>query len=121
MRVVITLAATLGMVGLGYWAYSQSLETQASLDAVADLQEQIGAERERLEKLQDEWAYLNRPDRLRALADLNFDRLQLIQMTPQHFGDVTEVPAPPPTDAIADAILADILQSSASLRVERAQ
>ena len=117
MRILVTFAATASMVGFGYWAYSQSLATQESLDDVAALQSEIGELRERLEVLQDEWAYLNRPDRLRALADMNFDRLGLIQMTPQHFGRVTEVAPPEPVDLVADAILADILQSSASMRV----
>ncbi len=38
-----------------------------------------------------EWAYLNRPDRLRALADLNFEKLRLIELNTKHFDDLMTV------------------------------
>ena len=38
-----------------------------------------------------EWAYLNRPDRLRALADLNFEKLRLIELNTKHFDDLMKV------------------------------
>ena len=100
MRILVTFAATASMVGFGYWAYSQSLATQESLDDVAALQSEIGELRERLEVLQDEWAYLNRPDRLRDLADINFARLGLLPIRPDQFGRVDEVayPGPPQQD-----------------------
>lgn len=125
MRVPFLIVTFAAMVGLGHWAYSQNLDTQASIRAVQALQDQIGAERERLDRLEEEWAYQRRPDRLRALVDLNFERLQLIPMTPQHFGTAREVgPRPridPNVDLVADAILADILQSSGSSRAVPSQ
>jgi hypothetical protein len=46
---------------------------------------------------------LNRPERLRDLAVLNFDRLGLMPMEPHQFGRGTEVAYPPPP-ALADSV-----------------
>jgi hypothetical protein len=41
-----------------------------------------------------EWAYLNRPDRLRDLATANFDRLGLMPMEPSQFGSAAQIAYP---------------------------
>lgn len=96
MRGFPTFLAALAVIGLGYWAYNQTILTQSAIREVERLQRDIGAERERLAVLRAEWAYLNRPDRLRELADINFERLQLLPMVPEQFGVVAELPAPRP-------------------------
>ncbi|SDE51148.1 cell division protein FtsL [Limimaricola pyoseonensis] len=95
MRGVIYVLVALGVVGLGFWAYQENYRTQQSLRDVRKLYSQIGAAHARLGMLNAEWAYLNRPDRLRDLADLNFDRLALLPMTPEAFGHVGQVGFPP--------------------------
>jgi hypothetical protein len=92
MRGFPIFLAALAVIGLGYWAYSQTILTQAAIRDVERLQREIGAERERLSVLRAEWAYLNRPDRLRELVDFNFERLQLLPMVPDQFGTVAELP-----------------------------
>lgn len=93
-----TLIAAIIVVGLGYWAYHQTIQTQMADREVNRLQRQIVHERERLGILRAEWAYLNRPDRLRELARFNFDRLGLLPLTSTQFGNVAEIPFPAPID-----------------------
>jgi hypothetical protein len=104
MRGFPVILSALAVIGLGYWAYHQTILTQSAISQVERLQIQIGAERERLSVLRAEWAYLNRPDRLRELVDINFERLQLLPMVPEQFGMVAELPRPRP---VVDPILGD--------------
>ena len=89
----ITLCAVL-LIALGFWAYRENYRTQAEMAEVRALQAEIGDLREQLSVMNAEWAYLNRPDRLRELADLNFERLQLLPLQPEQFGDVAQVTYP---------------------------
>jgi hypothetical protein len=103
MRSLLYVTTFLGMIGLAFWAYHENYKTQAALGEVAQLQRDIGASRERLSVLRAEWAYQNRPDRLRDLADINFERLGLLPLRPEHFGRVDQVAYPlPPELPITD-------------------
>lgn len=82
------------VVGLAYWAYTENYSTQASVKRVQTLQAQIAKEREAIAVLNAEWAYLNRPDRLRELADMNFERLGLVPLSAQHFGSAEWIQYP---------------------------
>ena len=70
--------------------------TQAALREVRGLQGEIAGLREALSVQRAEWAYLNRPDRLRELVGLNFDSLMLMPMEPGQFGSVAQVAFPVP-------------------------
>jgi len=94
MRSILYFFAAVTVVGLAYWAYNENYETQAALGRVDDLQQQIGAMQENLSVLKAEWAYLNRPDRLRELSDLNFDALGLMPLNAESFGNVEQVTFP---------------------------
>ena len=94
MRVLFFIVATLAVMGLGNWAYVENYKTKAALDEVEGLQREIGQIREELGVLRAEWAYLNPPDRLRDLADINFDRLGLLPLMPEQFGAVSDVGYP---------------------------
>ena len=88
--------SALVVMGLAFWAYQENYKTQQSQREVRSLQAQIGAAHSRLGMLRAEWAYLNRPDRLRELAELNFDRLELLPLLPEAFGRVDQVAYPMP-------------------------
>ena len=105
-----------GVVALGFWAYQEGYETRATERAVASLERQI-AERERdLAMLRAEWAYLNRPDRLAALAELNWGTLGLMPLTGGHFGRAAEVPAAPVPMLVAGRDLSDAVTGIADVR-----
>jgi hypothetical protein len=94
MRPVMVILAFLSVVALGAWAYRENYETQAALRELRALQADIVALHEGLAIQRAEWAYLNRPDRLRELAAANFDRLQLLPMDPSQFGRVVQIARP---------------------------
>jgi len=104
MRGFLTFLAAIVVVALGYWAYHQNIQTQQAIREIERLQRAIVEERERLGVLRAEWAYLNRPDRLRELVDLNFERLQLLPMTPEQFADMDEVIWRPETTEIVEEV-----------------
>lgn len=97
MRGLFYVLTAFAVIGLAFWAYQENYKTQSSIAEVRELHREIGAAHERLGMLRAEWAYLNRPDRLADLADLNFDRLGLLPLMPDAFGAVDQIiyPLPP--------------------------
>ena len=105
MRSLFYVLTALAVMGLAFWAYRENYRTQAQLAEIDRLQSDIRHLRESLNVLKAEWAYLNRPDRLRELADINFDRLGLLPLTAGQFGTAAQVdypakPLPPVTDPV---------------------
>lgn len=94
MRTVLYILTVLAVVALAFWAYRENYATQQTLNEADELRRDIRAGHSRLSVLKAEWAYLNRPDRLRDLADINFDRLGLLPLTPEQFGLVNQVAYP---------------------------
>lgn len=95
MRSFLYMLTVVSVIGLAFWAYRENYTTQEALGDTQQLQAEIGEARNRLAMLRAEWAYLNRPDRLRDLAELNFERLQLLPMRPDQFGRIEQVSYPP--------------------------
>lgn len=94
MKSIAYVLAALAVFGLAFWAYRENYSTQRVLSETRSLQHQIGEAQVRLSVLRAEWAYLNRPDRLAELAEINFDRLGLLPLRPDQFGRVDEVSYP---------------------------
>lgn len=103
MRPVFFVLSFLAVIGLGFWAYRENYATQAQLRDMARLQNEIASLREALVLQRAEWAYLNRPERLRELATLNFDRLGLLPLEPTQFGAAAQVSYPAPALMPGDA------------------
>ncbi|MGV6848207.1 MAG: cell division protein FtsL [Marinibacterium sp.] len=99
MKGLLYLMTALAVFGLASWAYREHYATREVLAETQRLQREIGDARTRLAVLRAEWAYLNRPDRLRELAEINFDRLGLLPLRPDQFGHVDEVAYPQTEDA----------------------
>lgn len=96
MRPVFFVLSFLAVIGLAFWAYRENYATQAALREMGRLQNEIASLREALALQRAEWAYLNRPERLRELATLNFDRLGLLPLEPVQFGQAARVSYPAP-------------------------
>ena len=103
MKLLLRLCAVVMVVVAATWAYRVNYATQEAMNRVADLEQAIAAEREALAVLDAEWAYLNRPDRLRALVAENAETLGLVELTPDHFGEVAMIAYPPEPEAVAEA------------------
>jgi len=113
MRLTLYLATSALVVAFAFWAYHVNYTTQEAVRRVDNLRQAISTERAAISMLNAEWAYLNRPDRLRALAEEYFGELQLGPMTANHFGDPAMVAYPVPEDQqLADAVLDAVLESS---------
>tara|TARA_Y100000385_G_scaffold285595_1_gene345798 strand:- start:1102 stop:1470 length:369 start_codon:yes stop_codon:yes gene_type:complete len=91
MRSFIYSITFASLVGLAFWAYQENIKTKNVIAHTEKLQKEIGITRARLSILRAEWAYLNRPDRLTELVDLNFSRLLLVPLRASNFLEVDEI------------------------------
>lgn len=101
MRTFVFLVTSLTIIGLAFWAYRENYETQSAMREVRKLQRQISDARERLRILNAEWAYLNRPERLQELVNMNFARLELVPLVSEQFSAISQIPYPVQTIAAA--------------------
>jgi hypothetical protein len=96
MRSLLYLVTTLAVIALASWAYRETHLTQQAMNQQRALERDIARLTEALRIQRAEWAFLNRPDRLRDLIDVNFDRLPLVPMKGDHFGDIGQIAYPLP-------------------------
>ena len=91
MRSLIYTLTFACLVGLAFWAYQENIKTKTVIAKTEQLQKDIGIARARLSILNAEWAYLNRPERLAELVDLNFDQLQLVPLRASNFSEIRNI------------------------------
>lgn len=105
----IVLSAAM-VIGLAFWAYRENYQTQSAQARSVEAQRKIAEARQRLRVLKAEWAYLNRPERLRDLAEINFDRLGLLPLQPYQFGKIDQVSYPPVATLPAAGLIGQMAQ-----------
>ncbi|MCF6271909.1 MAG: cell division protein FtsL [Rhodobacteraceae bacterium] len=81
--VIVVLAAS--------WTYQVNYRVQEAKFRVEKLARAIDREREAISVLGAEWAYLNRPGRLRALAETYYEELRLMPIESSNFGEVGQI------------------------------
>ncbi|MDO5528747.1 MAG: cell division protein FtsL [Paracoccus sp. (in: a-proteobacteria)] len=96
MRSVLFVFSAIVVMMLAVWAYRENYRTQAAMNEMVAVQREMSSLRDDLTALRAEWAYLNRPERLRELVNLNFERLQLVAINADQFIDIDKIAFPPP-------------------------
>ena len=94
MKLFLNVTLTLFTLAMGFWAYQQNYATKNALREVSRLQSAIHTLKQEQAILNAEWAYLNRPERLRELVDINFAELKLLPLLPSQFGRVEQIAFP---------------------------
>ena len=94
MKTFLYLLAGVLVVFAASWTYKVNYQVQEAEERVANLQRRINRERSAIAVLGAEWAYLNRPERLRALSETYYAELRLMPIDASHFAEISEVPMP---------------------------
>ena len=76
---------------LGFWAYKINYDSRAANQRVKELEKSILSANKQLKILNAEWAHLNRPDRLRKLAEYYFFELRLTPINPDDFISFSDI------------------------------
>ncbi len=97
MKTVLYLFSGMLVVLAASWTYKVNYQVQDAESRVAQLQRAIDRERSTIAVLDAEWAYLNRPERLRALSETYYSELRLMPIDAMHFANLQDVPRPATT------------------------
>ena len=91
MKIFSCLTAIMLIFTCALWANQESYKTRIAMKELRKTQQEFSHAFSRLDALRTEWAYLNRPRRLRQLVELNSNQLDLQPLRAQQFGLVSEV------------------------------
>ncbi|MEM7506305.1 MAG: hypothetical protein AAF415_06130 [Pseudomonadota bacterium] len=107
----------IAVIAVAIWAYGVNYRTRQAFDRLDDLRGELAAEREAVQVLRVEWAWLNAPDRLHRLAAQHNDKLQLTRMEAERFSFADTVPFPPPVP-LEERMLAELANISNATQAE---
>jgi hypothetical protein len=101
----------LSIIAVAGWTYNVNYDTRTALDRLSVLRAEIAGQREALQVLRVEWAYLNAPDRLAGLVASHNEILGLMPLVPENLGIAAAIPYPPreapeAAPAVPDALIA---------------
>ncbi|MEO1703170.1 MAG: hypothetical protein AAFR71_14070 [Pseudomonadota bacterium] len=108
---LINFALIAVVIAMATWTYQVKHQADEKLAEIKKLERQIARERQTIELLQAEWAYLSNPARLQALIETYADELDLSATTTDQLISPSELPDRPafaPGDAISDIIAGDV-------------
>jgi hypothetical protein len=102
MRRSLSIAAIVLTALMSYGLYNMKYEVRRLEDRLAELKQDLTADRQAVKVLNAEWAYLNRPSRLQSLSNRHLDlqQVQVGQLT-----DLHELPVRPEKDTQKAALL----------------
>ena len=85
LRFLLFTMLTLSTFMLGLWSYKINYDSRAADERVKELEKSILSTSKEIKILNAEWAHLNRPNRLRKLAEYYFFELRLTPINPDDF------------------------------------
>lgn len=95
MKYVTPFIGLCGLTAVIFWTYNTNYQTRQAFDRLDALRGEIAAEGEAIRVLSVEWAWLNRPERLRRLIADHEESLRLTHLRADHFAAADTVPFPP--------------------------
>ena len=91
LKFLLFTILTVSTFTLGLWAYKINYDSRAADQRVKELEKSILSANKQFKILNAEWAHLNRPDRLRKLAEYYFFELRLTPINPDDFISFSDV------------------------------
>ena len=98
MRRFVTIASSVLAVALALSIYPIENQVRQLERRLADLDGDLLANRQAIQVLKAEWSYLNRPERLQALAARHVEAIALAPVSPDQIVTFAELPDRPEPD-----------------------
>lgn len=89
----VNILAVASVIASAVYAYSIKYDTIVHAEELARVRAEIARERDAIAVLRAEWALLNRPDRVQALADAHLDAI--VPVDPRRFARFSDLPDRP--------------------------